>query len=102
MLIAQVASAWLADEITSSRRGCARQEAAMLSPEEQADLLDLTWHWETAYSFKVVDGVWQAIPAGDTAGVLTAESACQLREKVRADYAARRPPQGYLQDRMST
>jgi hypothetical protein len=78
----------------------------VLSPEEQADLIDLTWHWETAYSFKVVDSEWQAIPAGDPAEVLTADSAWELREKVRADYAVRQssaqPTLGYLQERMST
>lgn len=74
----------------------------MLSKEEQTDLLDLTWHWENAYSFQVTDGVWRAIPADDPACVLTADSAWELREKVRTDYAARRPPQGYLQERMST
>ena len=78
----------------------------MLSNDEQANLLDLTWHWEGAYSFKVVDGVWQAIPAGDAVSVLTADSAWQLGEKVRADYAVRQsagqPTQSYLQERMST
>jgi hypothetical protein len=61
----------------------------MLSKEEQSDLLDLTWHWEDAYEFQVVDGVWRAIPAGDPAGVLTADSAWELREHVRTDYAER-------------
>lgn len=78
----------------------------MLSNEEQTDLVDLTWHWEDAYSFQVTDGVWQAIPAGDPAGVLTADSAWELREKVRRDYAARqsaaRSSEGYLQERSST
>jgi hypothetical protein len=78
----------------------------MLSNEEQADLVDLTWHWDTVYSFKVIDGVWQAIPVADPAGILTADSAWELREKVRTDYAARKsaapPPPGYLQERMST
>ena len=78
----------------------------MLSKEEQSDLLDLTWHWESAYEFRVVDGVWQATPAGDPVGMLTADSAWELREKVRADYAARqcaaRKAQEYLEERMST
>jgi hypothetical protein len=78
----------------------------MLSNEEVADLRDLTWHWEGAYDFKIVDAVWQAIPAGDPAGLLTADSAWDLREKVRLDYAARKSaaqaPQSDLQERMST
>jgi nitroimidazol reductase NimA-like FMN-containing flavoprotein (pyridoxamine 5'-phosphate oxidase superfamily) len=78
----------------------------MLSNEEEADLRDLAWHWEDAYEFRVVDGVWQAIPAGDPAGLLTADAAWELREKVRADYAAHKAAaqstQAHLQERMST
>jgi hypothetical protein len=84
--------------VTSGRRsanfphlaGRREQEVVVLSEQEQADLLDLTRRWEGAYSFKITDAVWQAIAAGDPAGVLTAESAWELREKVRADYAARK------------
>lgn len=61
----------------------------MLTREEQSDLIDLTWHRETAYTFSVVDGTWTATPADNPAGVLTAESAVQLRENVQADYAGR-------------
>jgi hypothetical protein len=59
-------------------------EPLMLTREEQSDLIDLTWHRETAYTFSVVDGIWTATPADNPAGVLTAESAAQLTEKVRA------------------
>ncbi len=61
----------------------------MLTREEQTDLLDLTWHWDTAYRFEVIDSVWRAIPADEPASVLAADTAAELREKVRADYAAR-------------
>jgi hypothetical protein len=61
----------------------------MLTREEQSDLIDLTWRWETAYTFAAVDGIWTATPAGNPAGVLSADSAAQLREKVRVDYAGR-------------
>jgi hypothetical protein len=75
----------------------------MLSEEDQSSLLDLAWHWESAYSFSVIEGVWQAVPAADTAAVLTAATASELREKVRQDYSLRqtrsRPIRG---ERMST
>ncbi len=61
----------------------------MLSREEQTDLLDLQFHWDTAYRFQVTDGIWTATPAIDRAHVLTAESAWDLRELVRNDYAER-------------
>jgi hypothetical protein len=75
----------------------------MLSKEDQSSLLDLTWHWESAYSFTVVEGEWQAVPAIDPSVVLTAATAEELREKVRRDYASRpatlKPIRG---ERMST
>jgi hypothetical protein len=61
----------------------------VLSKEDQSSLLDLTWHWESAYAFSVVEGVWQAVPAVDPSPVLTADTADELREKVRQDYACR-------------
>jgi nitroimidazol reductase NimA-like FMN-containing flavoprotein (pyridoxamine 5'-phosphate oxidase superfamily) len=61
----------------------------MLSKEDQSSLLNLTWHWDSAYAFSVVDGEWQAVPATEPSAVLTAETAEELREKVREDYACR-------------
>ena len=61
----------------------------MLSKEDQSSLLDLTWHWESAYTFSVVEGEWQAVPATDPSVLLTATSAEELRVKVRQDYACR-------------
>jgi hypothetical protein len=79
----------------------------MLTREERSDLLNLMFHWDTAYRFEVIGGVWRAIPADDPAGVLTADSACDLRELVRADYQNRKrysatADPGYRQERMST
>ncbi len=75
----------------------------MLSKEDQSALLDLTWHWESAYAFCVIEGIWQAVPAIEPSAVLTAGTAEELREKVRQDYASRqatlRPIRG---ERMST
>jgi nitroimidazol reductase NimA-like FMN-containing flavoprotein (pyridoxamine 5'-phosphate oxidase superfamily) len=61
----------------------------MLSKEDQSSLLDLTWHWESAYAFSVVEGEWRAVPATEPSAVLTAETSEELREKVRQDYASR-------------
>jgi hypothetical protein len=77
----------------------------MLSREDETSLIDLSWHWADAYCFDVTDGVWKAVPAGDPAGPLTAASAWELRELVRADYAERQSATGvtgYLPERMST
>jgi hypothetical protein len=77
----------------------------MLKPTDEAALRDLSWHWENVYTFAVVDNTWTAIPADNPADILTAESASELRELIRADYAGRHPvalTNGYLQERMST
>ncbi len=75
----------------------------MLSKEDQSSLLDLTWHWESAYGFSVIEGVWQAVPAIEPSAVLTADTAEELREKVRHDYASRQASlQPIRGERMST
>jgi hypothetical protein len=61
----------------------------LLSAADEASLRDLAYHWDGAYSFTVVDHVWTATPLGDPADVLTAESAYELRQLVRHDYANR-------------
>lgn len=48
-------------------------------------------HWGTAYSITYYRGQWIAA-RHDTREVLTAESAQELREKIRADYRARPVP----------
>jgi hypothetical protein len=62
--------------------------------------------WDSAYSFEVIDGAWRTIRASDLAVVLTADTAWELRELVRADYAARqravRGEAGCPQERTST
>jgi hypothetical protein len=75
----------------------------MLSKEDQSALLDLTWHWESAYAFSVVEGVWQAVPAIEPSAVLTADTPEELREKVRHDYASRQASLGPVRgERLST
>ena len=77
----------------------------MLNPADEASLRDLTCHWEGAYAFAVVDDTWTATPTDDPADVLMADSAFELRELVRRNYAARQSAgkvSGYLQERMST
>ncbi len=76
----------------------------MLSPSDEASLRDLAHHWDTAYDFAVSDGTWTARPRGERASILTADSAHELREKVRLDYAERRSAKTgpLLGERMST
>ena len=62
----------------------------MLTREEQTSLISLSWHWEGSYTFQVVDGIWQATPLDDPAGMLTADTAEDLRHQVRMDHARRR------------
>ena len=75
----------------------------MLTREEEADLRDLSWHWDEAYSFRVTDGVWTATPFSDPAAILTAGSARELRELVRRDYGERQVSLAAVRgERMST
>ena len=75
----------------------------MLTKEDESSLLDLAWHWESAYAFSVVEGVWQAVPVVAPSVVITADTAEELREKVRQDYTSRRGTPGPgLGERMST
>jgi hypothetical protein len=83
------------------------KEAALLSREDEDDLAGLSWNWEGAYTFAVIDGIWRATVVGDPAAVLTADTADKLRQQVRADYQRRQqvprtPATGYLSERMST
>jgi hypothetical protein len=74
----------------------------MLSKEDQSSLLDMAWHWEAAYTFSVIEGVWQAVPAVEPSAALTADTAEELREKVRLDYASRQAKQRPIRgERMS-
>ena len=62
----------------------------MLTREEQTSLISLSWHWEGSYTFQVVDGIWQATPIDDPAGMLTADDPEELRQMVQLDHARRR------------
>lgn len=60
----------------------------MLSREEELDLTGLRWFWGQAYRIALsADGAWSATPAGESATVLTADSADELRVKLREHYA---------------
>ena len=75
----------------------------MLTREEQSDLVNLAWNWDSAYRFEVIDGIWKATSVVDPPTVLTADSADELRQKVRDDYAdRRRTTSPLLGDRTST
>jgi hypothetical protein len=56
-----------------------------------------------AYSFRVTDRVWTATPLTDPSAVLTADSAYELREVIRRDYAERQTSLAAIRgERMST
>jgi hypothetical protein len=75
----------------------------VLTREEELDLTGIRWHWSTAYSVSLDDGVWSAVPHVDPATILTADSADELRALIRSDYFKRtRKPSPLLQERMST
>ena len=61
----------------------------MLTHEEQMDLCGLRWHWDTAYSIGLDDGIWTAVPHLDPAVLITADTADELRAMIRADYTQR-------------
>jgi hypothetical protein len=75
-----------------------------LNPADEADLRELARHWE-AYDFSVCEDAWSARPRQERGALLTADSAAELQDLVRADYRSRHsarrqePPLG---DRMST
>jgi hypothetical protein len=63
-------------------------QESRLPSSDQSALSDLAWHWEGAYErFAVTGGVWQASPTSEPGRVITAATARELREKLRADYA---------------
>jgi hypothetical protein len=75
----------------------------MLTPDEEADLRDLSRHWEESYTFRVTDRVWTAAPLTDPSAVLTADSAHELRELVLRDYGQRQVSLADVRgERMST
>jgi hypothetical protein len=60
----------------------------MISKEDMTSLIWLQWHWDSRYVIKLVEGVWQAHPADRPLVVLTADSAMELRDKMKDDFAA--------------
>ena len=76
----------------------------MLTREQELDLTGIRWHWQTAYTVGLDDGVWTAVPHVAPSEVLTADTADELRALIRADYFKRtgERPAPLLQDRMST
>ncbi len=76
----------------------------MLSREDQDDLAGMTWHWGGAYQIALSEGTWRAIAHADPQAVLTGDSADELRDKIRSDYAQRtgRKPTPLMGERMST
>jgi hypothetical protein len=74
----------------------------VLTREEEMDLTGLRWHWDTAYSIGLGDGIWTAVPHVEPATILTADSADELRALIRADYTQRTAkPAPLLPHRMS-
>jgi hypothetical protein len=58
-------------------------------PTEQEQLADLRWHWDLAYEINLSGETWTARFLGGP-GTLLAGSADELRDLIRADYAARK------------
>jgi hypothetical protein len=82
-------------------------EANVLSPADEASLIDLSFHWGSVYDMAVLDGTWTAKSVADPQTVLSAPTADELRRMVRADYAGRprvpmTPVTSHLSERMST
>ena len=61
----------------------------MLSQEDQTSLIWLQWHWEKHYVIRVMDGEWQAYAADAPLEVLSANSAMELRDRMKDDFAER-------------
>jgi hypothetical protein len=59
--------------------------------EQAAALAELRGLWQGEYWITYADGLWSASPFRDRRVVLTADSAPELRTKIQADYAVRRP-----------
>jgi len=62
-----------------------------LERKRAQELQDLLYHWGSAYVITWHQGQWIAARM-DTHEVLTADSADELREAIRADYSARPVP----------
>jgi hypothetical protein len=58
---------------------------------DERELSSLRYHWSGAYSITYYRGQWLAVRK-DTREALTAASADELRDKIRADYSIRPVP----------
>jgi hypothetical protein len=61
----------------------------MLDRDAQTTLTDLRWNWEDAYRVDCRDGVWLAVCLIDPFVTISCDSAAELREALRQDYAER-------------
>jgi len=61
----------------------------MLDSDAQTMLNDLRWHWEDAYSIDCREGVWLAVSLSDPFVTISRDTAAELREALRQDYAER-------------
>jgi hypothetical protein len=59
---------------------------------ERIQLSGLRLHWEEFYQLSTSDGVWLAARLDDQAVLLTADSAADLRDQMREDFARRPVP----------
>ena len=61
----------------------------MLDRDGQTVLNDLRWHWDDAYDVDYREGKWLAAPKADPFAIISRDTSGELREALRADYAAR-------------
>jgi hypothetical protein len=73
-----------------------------MNPQDMGALARLGQHWGEHYAVSHRDGGWSAVPYGRPAEVLTADSAFELWEQLRLDFAAQHPIVSGLSERMST
>jgi hypothetical protein len=59
-----------------------------LSATDAAELRDIGWHWETAYTIDYDGETYTATRIGSPEHVVTADTAAELRSGIRTDYFA--------------
>jgi hypothetical protein len=67
----------------------------MLTGDDRESLVWLRTHWDGHYVIGLADGVWRAGRVSNPAVVLTADTARDLRDMLKDDYAgqvSQRPP----------
>lgn len=57
-------------------------EEFMMTKEETT-----RWHWESHYKITLEDGVWQALPMGNSVDILTADTPMRLRDAMKDHFA---------------